>query len=265
MDSNFVNQFRAPQRVRNPILNLHPFVKLNLMLVFCIINFLLRNLSYSIALCLSGLLIALLAGRFKPFFQTYWKVFVLFGIFWFLFKASFSGGENVLFQLAGIKVTTEGIQIALKSCMLVLGFSGIFLLFFQLTPMNKLMLAFENAGLSRSASFILLSTYQSIIDLSANARIIMESQKARGIETEGSLFVRLKAYIPVFGPLVLNAVASTEEKVIAMEARAFSAPGCASHLCELPRMGIGQKLLMILCNLGLIFCIIDKFILRLFF
>ena len=264
MDSDFVNNFRRPQQVSNPILNLHPFVKLNLMLVLCILNFLLRNLYFSASLCVTALLIALLAGCFLSFFKLYWKVFLFFGIFWFFFKASFSGGENVLFQFAGIKITSEGIQTGLRSSFLVLGFSGIFLLFFQLTPMSKLMLAFENIGLSRSASFVFLSTFQSIQDLSVNARVIMESQKSRGIETEGNVFVRLKAYIPVLGPLVLNAVASTEEKVIAMEARAFSAMRHSSHLCELPRAGAAQIALIIICNLTLVLSVVDKFFTKVF-
>jgi energy-coupling factor transporter transmembrane protein EcfT len=221
------------------------------MVVICVINFLLRNIYFSAALCFSAILLALLAGKLRAFIKIYWKVILFFGIFWFLFKAAFLEGETVLFRFAGIHITTEGIWKGLGSCLLVLGFSGIFMVFFQLTPMAKLMLALENLGLSHAAAFIFLATFQSILDLSANSRTIMESQKSRGIETDGNLFVRLRAFIPVLGPLVLNAVASTEEKTIAMEARAFSAPGKPTQLRGLPKISRIEFVLFVFCNLAL--------------
>ena len=54
------------------------------------------------------------------------------------------------------------------------------------------------------------------------ADVIMDSQKARGIETEGNVFVRAKALIPIFIPLVLSSIANTEERAITLEARGFS-------------------------------------------
>ena len=258
MVSAFVEQFSVPQRTGNFVLDLHPLVKLNVMISLCALNFLFDSLYGSLGLCVFSFLIAAAAGKFHSFFKIYSKVILFFGLFWFIFNAAFSGGENVIFQLAGIRISNESLLKGLSSSLLVLGFSGIFLLFFQLTPMSKLMLAFENLGMSRTASFIFLSTFQSIIDLSVNARIILESQKSRGIETEGSLPVRLRAYIPVLGPLVLSAVASTEEKTIAMEARAFSASGKPTQLCQLPGFDAVQIGMVVLANLALILGIVFR-------
>ncbi len=52
----------------------------------------------------------------------------------------------------------------------------------------------------------------------------MESQSARGIETEGNVLVRSKAFLPVLGPVILSSIAATEERTITMETRAFYAP-----------------------------------------
>ena len=76
----------------------------------------------------------------------------------------------------------------------------------------------------------------------------MDSQKARGIETDGNLIRRAKAYIPVMGPLVLNAITSVEEKSIAMDARAFSAPVEHSFLWDLPKPGMTEKKLVVLVD-----------------
>lgn len=65
-------------------------------------------------------------------------------------------------------------------------------------------------------------TLQTIPEMKKQADVIMDSQKARGIETEGNVFVRAKALIPIFIPLVLSSIANTEERAITLEARGFS-------------------------------------------
>jgi cobalt transport protein len=65
-------------------------------------------------------------------------------------------------------------------------------------------------------------TLQTIPEMKKQANVIMDSQKARGIETEGNILVRAKALIPIFIPLVLSSIANTEERAITLEARGFS-------------------------------------------
>ena len=105
-------------------------------------------------------------------------------------------------------------------------------------------------------SFVILSAFQSISDLGVNAKVIMESQKARGIETEGNVIRRIKAYIPVMGPLVLNAISSVEEKSIAMDARAFSAAGTHTYLLELPKVKGGEKALVAVVDILLVLSVV---------
>ena len=260
MDYNFVRSFMEPQRTGNYIQDLNPLSKLNIMLVLSILPFLLKDYRFGFIMALVYILIATIAKKFKPFFKIYSKIAVLFVLFLFLVRSCFSPGENVLFQLWGIKLTTEGIAIGLRSASLVLSFSGAFILFIQLTPMSKLMYSLEKKGMSHVVSYITLSSFQSITDLGASAKIILESQKARGIETEGNVFQRIKAYIPVLGPLVLNAISSTEEKTIAMDARAFSAPVEHTFLCELPSVPISEKVLVILFDAALVTLIVWRFI-----
>lgn len=261
MDYEFINSFMEPQRTGNYIQDLNPLSKLNIFLVLGISSFLVKDYWYGFALAAVYFLISLAAKRFKPFFKIYSKIIFLFIIFLFLVRACFTPGENVLFHLWGIRVTQEGILVGLRSSSMVLAFSGAFVLFVQLTPMNKFMYALEKKGMSHIASYITLSSFQTITDLGANAKIIMESQKARGIETDGNVFQRTKAYIPVLGPLVLNAIASTEEKSIAMDARAFSAPVKHTFLCELPIVPVSEKILVVLFDFAFIALFIWRFFL----
>ncbi len=118
--------------------------------------------------------------------------------------------------------------------------------------MEDLTYSLEKKGVSHMVSFVILSSFQTITDLGQSAQVIMESQKARGIETEGNLLQRAKAYIPVMGPLVLNAISSTEEKSIAMDARAFSAPVEHTFLVELPKAAVGEKILVAVFDIAFI-------------
>ena len=57
------------------------------------------------------------------------------------------------------------------------------------------------------------------------AGVISESQRARGLDTEGSVWARLRATLPLVGPVVLSSLTDVEERSLALESRAFSRPG----------------------------------------
>lgn len=259
MDSAFARSFLKPKVNGNYIQNLNPLSKGNILFVLGASAFLVNQYWYGFLLSALYLVIAAAAGKFKPFFSIFAKVAVLFTVFLFLVRACFTDGSEILFQLWGIHVTPEGIILGLNSASLVLAFSGAFILFMTLTPMHQLMYALEQKGMSHIVSYITLSSFQTIADLGENAKTIMESQKARGIETEGNMFNRLKAYIPVLGPLVLNAISSAEEKTIAMDARAFSAPVPHTFLADLPPIMHTEKYLVLCFNAALVLLILWRF------
>ena len=67
-----------------------------------------------------------------------------------------------------------------------------------------------------------------VADHSANGRDtgkITDAQRARGMETEGKLWVRFKSFLPLLGPVVLNSLKETRERSIALEIRGFNAKG----------------------------------------
>ena len=101
---------------------------------------------------------------------------------------------------------------------------------------------------------------QAITDLGESSKVIMDSQKARGIETEGGLISRMKAFIPIIGPLVLGAISNTEEKSIAMDARAFSAPVKHTFLRELRKTPAAEKAAIILIDIALVAVIVGRII-----
>jgi possible cobalt transport protein len=167
-------------------------------------------------------------------------------------RAAFTNGSEVLFQLGGIHVTPEGIHLGLISAGLVMAFSGAFILFIKTTEMEELVWVLEQKGMSHTFSYIVLSAFQTIIDLGKSAQTIMDSQKCRGIETEGGMMTRAKAFIPILGPLVLGAISNAEEKTIAMDARAFSSPTKHTSLMLLKEPPLAEKLVVWAFDLALL-------------
>ena len=124
--------------------------------------------------------------------------------------------------------------------------------------MDELVYMLEKKGMSHTFSYIILSAFQTIKDLSKSSQTIMDSQRCRGIETEGSIVNRAKAFVPVLGPLVLGAISNAEEKSIAMDARAFSAPNKHTSLLLLRKVPTSEQLLVWVFDLALILTIIGR-------
>lgn len=60
----------------------------------------------------------------------------------------------------------------------------------------------------------------------------MDAQRSRGLETEGNLWTRLKAFLPLIGPVVMSSLLETRERAMALEVRGFSASGKKTFLYE---------------------------------
>ena len=73
----------------------------------------------------------------------------------------------------------------------------------------------------------------------------MNAQRARGIETEGNLMVRAKAFVPSLIPLVLTAITGAEERVVTLEARGFSVNAQKTSVFKLEKSGAETLVLIV--------------------
>lgn len=241
------------RRPSNFILDLYPITKLY-MVLFCTISaFLVDFLFYGHLLMIVYFIIAALAGKgseyIKDFFKTlFWLILLIF-----IMRSIFYPNGTIAFNIGFISIKEEGLIQGTKMASKLLALSGSLMLFFKITDFRELMVSFEKLNFSPMFSYMFLATFQSISDLSDRSRTIMEAQKTRGIETEGSFFNRIKAFIPTFGPLILTSIADTEEKTIALESRAFSASIKKSSLVIVEDTKLDKfiRLLMIIILLAL--------------
>jgi len=195
--------------------------------------------------CASFVVIAFCAGVGPSFASTYAKLFAVVGLILFVLRAAFIPGSTILFTVGPIAVSLQGVVDGARFTLAVMAMCGAVTLFFSLVPMKYLMLALELKGMTPRATYVILASFQSIIDLGKNAKVVMDAQKSRGIETEGSIAQRVRAFVPILAPVFLAAMNQTEERALALDARAFNSRQAHSHLVSLH--GIRTRDIAVLC------------------
>lgn len=252
LENKYKDQYCRFQLTGNWFTDFNPLSKLVILLALAFTALVLQNWVYGLCLCVFYYIFSILLGKLRYFNRIFAKLLLVVGIFIIVIRQLSVEGSTVIFSLFGWKWTWEGLENGLNMAFIILGFSGAVVLFYAVTPMRDLMYSFEQKGVSHTTSYVMLASFQTITDLKASAQTILDSQKARGVETEGNVLVRVKALMPVMGPLLLGAISSAEEKSISMDARAFSVEREHTFLRELRPVPAWEKVVVVLSVLYLV-------------
>jgi energy-coupling factor transport system permease protein len=150
----------------------------------------------------------------------------------------FPGGQEVLLRLGPITATAEGLAFAIEILVRIAAISGAITLFYLTTRPAELVLDLEGRGVPARLAFVANASVQTVPAMADRAQAIIAAQRARGLDTEGSISKRLRGLVPVAGPVILGSIAEVEERSMALEARAFTRPGRRSLLWRPPDSGI---------------------------
>lgn len=137
----------------------------------------------------------------------------------------FPGGETVLLRLGPITATAEGLAFALEILARIMAISGAVTLFYLTTRPSDLVVDLERRGISPRVAFVANASVQTVPAMVERAGQITAAQRARGLDTEGSVWRRIRGIVPIVGPVILGAIAEVEERTMALEARGFGRPG----------------------------------------
>ncbi len=146
----------------------------------------------------------------------------------------YPAGQQVLFQVGPIRATAEGLAFALETLARIGAISGAITLFYLTTPPGELVLDLERRGVSPRIAFVALASVQTVPAMVERAATITAAQRARGLDTEGSIWRRLRGVLPLAGPVLLGSIAQVEERTLALEARGFTRPGRRTLLWQPP-------------------------------
>ena len=145
-------------------------------------------------------------------------LFLTFFIFTFNFAFTYFPTEYP--QLPSINLIEYSFAMALRFIVLVESFS----IFFLTTSPDHLGLALEQSHVPYEFCFAFTTAVRFVPVLADEAQTIMDAQKARGLELErGNFIKRIKNYIPLLIPLIVNAIRRSLELAEAMESRAWGA------------------------------------------
>ncbi len=110
--------------------------------------------------------------------------------------------------------------MTLRFVVLIASFS----VFFLTTSPDHLGLALQQSHIPYEFCFAFTTAVRFVPVLADEAQAIMDAQKARGLELErGNFLKRVRNYIPILIPLIVNAIRRSLELAEAMESRAWGA------------------------------------------
>jgi energy-coupling factor transport system permease protein len=146
----------------------------------------------------------------------------------------FPGATDVIVRVGPLAPTWSGLTAALQATLRVAAFALSVAAFSLTTPTDDLLSDLELRGLGRRGVFVIGAAIATVPRMIERAAEIVDAQRARGLDTQGSPLRRARGIVPLAGPMISSALSEVEERTMALEARAFSAPGRRTVLRHLP-------------------------------
>lgn len=239
-------------RKTNKLAALYPMTKFLVVILFSICTFIIRSVKYTqyglplliIPWFLVVILLCAASGSLKKCLKAFKAVIFVAGIV-FLVQTFIVPGGALVWKAGFLRIYEKGLRSGISLSFMIMNIAGIFIWVFQTTEHKEIARALEESGMNYKAAYTFISTLQMIDILGHNSRTIMNAQRARGVETEGNIIVRAKAFFPSLVPLILGAIISSEERVLTLEARGFSIQGEKTHLFNIEKSGIEKSVTII--------------------
>ncbi|WP_099223535.1 energy-coupling factor transporter transmembrane component T [Listeria costaricensis] len=201
----------------------YPSTKLMIVLTVTVISMFSTSPVVQYVLFGAAVLLSLFSGTIGKFFSTFFKSIFIIVLFIFLVQVFIVQNEDSQPLWWFIGYSEMGLQTSIDLSSRIIAISSIIIWFFQVTSVKDIISSLEKARIPKKVTFVIAATIQLVPQMTKLSGTITDAQKARGIETEGSLWIRMKAFIPMIGPLVLTSIQQTDERVLTLEARGFSA------------------------------------------
>ncbi|MDP4162113.1 MAG: energy-coupling factor transporter transmembrane component T [Bacillota bacterium] len=142
------------------------------------------------------------------------------------------GNATILFQAGPFTMYREGLLYASILSLRVINIVSSFMILVLTTSPSDLVDSLVRKGMSPRIGYVISSVFQIIPEMMAAMETITDAQRARGMETEGNLRVRIRAFFPLLGPVVLGSLINTKERAMALEVRGFNAKSPKTYLLD---------------------------------
>ena len=231
----------------------NPLTKLLALALILLSAFLLRPV------VLVGLIVAIVAalwsaGLLRPTARAMRIPALLFLSILVVNSLFYPGATDKLLTVGPLSISREGLTFGLISAGRILAAFLASVAFLFTTLADDMLETLIARGASHRISFVILSAVQMVPRMQERAGSILEAQQARGLSLEGSLVRRIRALVPLIGPVLLGSLVDARERTFALEARGFGArPGrTAYRVVADPPLDRWLRFLIVLGCLGVV-------------
>ena len=230
-----------PDQIRRlpsgPYLSLNPVTKLTLAAIGAIVAFGVRGWTGPGVVFAAFLLSGAMAGVLRRMAPFVLATIPLLASILLVNTFLYPNAHDAIAVIGPLQPTWTGATVALQATLRVVAFGLSAAVFALTTPTDDLLTELERRGLGRRGAYVVGSALGAVPRTVERAREVVDAQRARGLDTEGGLWRRFKGLVPLAGPVVFGALSEVEERTMALEARAFAAPGRRTQLRALPDSG----------------------------
>jgi energy-coupling factor transport system permease protein len=217
-----------------PYRSLNPTTKLTIAFAEALIAFGVRGWSGPLAVLAVILATGLLARVGRSFVPFLLATIPLVASILLVNTFLYPGATDTIVVIGALHPTWTGLVAATQATLRVIAFAMSVALLGLTSGTNELISDLERRGLGRRLVFVIGAAVGMVPRMVERAREIADAQRARGLDTEGRIWRRVRGLVPLAGPLVVGALTDVERQTMALEARAFSAPGRRTVLRALP-------------------------------
>ncbi|HET7677258.1 MAG TPA: energy-coupling factor transporter transmembrane component T [Candidatus Limnocylindrales bacterium] len=219
---------RLPDFVRRPpsgrYRSLSPATKLVAGLAQAVVAFTLG--SWSGPLLVLGLVLATAAaaGVLRPLARVAAVTLPILASMVVINGLLFPGATDVVARIGPLAPSPSGVLFGAQAATRLLAMSLALALVYLTTEVDDLLADLERRGLGRRAAFVVGAALDTVPRMVERAGEIVDAQRSRGLDTQGRFWRRARGVVPLAAPLIFGALNEVEERTLALEARAFSAP-----------------------------------------
>jgi energy-coupling factor transport system permease protein len=231
----------------------HPLTKLVALVWFTVASFVLPPVTLPV-LAIVVLLAAVSTDLLAPLLRSLRVPAVLFASILIVNAFFFPGSFDRIISIGPVGLSWEGILFGVITAGRIFVVFVASILFLFTTLPDDLLEGLVDKGASHRLAFVVLSAIQLVPRLQSRAAAIQDAQQARGLRVEGSMGTRIRALIPLTGPIVLGSLIDTRERTLALEARAFGSrrDRTAYRIVPDPRIDRWIRLVIVLSLAGIL-------------
>ncbi len=209
-----------------------------------------RTVSVAFILCSTCLLLVSRVLRHTiPILSVSGFVLLTVVIIQGLFRA---GNTTPVLQLGPVIFYKEGLLYAMHIVINVINILMSFCVLILTTKPSDLVENFMRKGFSPRFGYVFISVFQIIPQMMETMSTIMDAQRSRGMETEGNLLIRIKAFIPLISPVVMSSLINTKERALALEVRGFNSKSAKTYYNDEKKSGADRILQILMLGILLL-------------